>query len=58
MHTSSAHEKAAGAAGGSATTGRTTKDKAGENSVAHMDGGKRGSKRGVDVACDVNGDVG
>ena len=58
MHTSSAHKKSAGSAGGSAYRGRTTKDNADEHSVAHVDNIRRVSKRGADVTGDVNCDVG
>jgi hypothetical protein len=55
---SSALEKSVGAAGDIVARGRTAKDNACEYSVAHVDGIKRGSKRGADIASDVDGDAG
>jgi hypothetical protein len=58
MHTSSANKESVGAAGGSTYKRRTTKDNAGEHSMAHVDNNGRNGKGGADVTCDVNGDDG
>ena len=58
MRMSSAHKESAGAASGNTNRRGTTKDIAGEYSMAPVDNGGRGSKGGAYVTCDVNSDVG